>query len=98
MEWLVWGAREPGHICPRREWQAALYSTVLMARLPLPLWGWEDTDRLLWALCAVAQAWLSSVCPPASLPCSFPLYLLGQFLNSCPCGKPFRGQGSKIKH
>ena len=39
VEWLVWGAREPGHICPRREWQAALCSTGLMARPPLPLCG-----------------------------------------------------------
>ena len=37
--YIYYGGQEP-----RREWQAALCNTGLMARPPLPLWGWEDTE------------------------------------------------------
>lgn len=53
--------------------------------------------RLLCALNIVPRARLS-LCLPTCLPLMFiPVVFIGPVFRLLPCGKPFRGQGSKIK-
>ena len=95
MEWLVWGAREPGHICPRREWQAALCSTGLMARPPLPLWGWEDTEAAVGSVCCGPGTAL--LCLPTCQPSMFISFVfIGPIFKLLPLWEAL--QGARIQN